>query len=214
MNAVRSRFGLHPVTQTAYRLNCRHTEFSAQSGDKHLQRIRIAIEPLSVYMLRQFVMGNNFPMMVHQVGEDTKFVAGQLYVIAIDSDFHCSRVERDRAAMKLVASLPRSAPDQRADTGQYLFRPERFRHVVISAAIDALNLFVPAPSCRDNQYWNQDAGLPPPLKNAESIHPGKTEIEDDCVVRFCLSEELSPFTIAGAINGIARILKCCCELAA
>jgi hypothetical protein len=214
MNAGRSRSGLHPVTQPPYRLNYGHTELSAQPGDKYLQRIRIAIEPLSVDMFRQFVMGNDFPMMVHQVREDSKFVACQLYKTSVDAHLHCSSVKCDRAALKLVASLSGSPTNQRADAGQYLFSPERFRHVVIGAAINALNFFVPAPPCCEDQHWNQNAGLPPPLQNAESIHSGKPEIENDCIIRFCLTEELRSFTIGGAIDGIARILEGGCELAA
>src|SRR5262245_52889123 len=138
MNLARSRVGTHPVTQTAHRFNCGYTELPSQTGDKYFECVGVAIESLSVNMLRQFIVRDDFSRMVHQVGENSEFMACQLDESPVQSNLHCSNIKRNGAATKLAAALSCSPTDQSPDAGQNLFCPERFRHVIISAAIDSL----------------------------------------------------------------------------
>src|SRR5437870_3580912 len=107
--------------------------------------------------------------MMHEIGQHAKLMARQFDETPIDSDFRCASVESDRATMKLAAALSGGPANQGSKASQYLFHPERFRHVVVGAAVDSPDLFVPASSRGQHQHWDENPGVPPPSKNGEPI---------------------------------------------
>ena len=87
-------------------------EFLAQATDEHFEDVRIAVEVLLINMLGQIGFRDQFARMHHQILQHLVFVAGQIDVLAADSDGLRGEVECDRAtliyddqaAQKLVVS--------------------------------------------------------------------------------------------------------------
>ena len=103
-------------------------------------------------MLGQLGLRDDAIAMVHQVGQDAKFVAGELDRQAIERHLRRANVDDDRSAAKLRRHLPAGAPDQRAQTREHFLHPERLRHVVVGAAVYPLHLLVPAAARGQHQY--------------------------------------------------------------
>ena len=116
-----------------------------------------------------------------------------------------TRIERDRAAAELAGELSAGAADERAQPRQDFFHPERLGDVVVGAAVDALDLLVPAAARRQDEHRQRQAGVAPAAQQREPVDLRQAEIEHDRVVALGLAEEVGALAVAGAVHGVAGV---------
>src|SRR6185295_7468723 len=80
------------VAEPAHGLDHVDAELLADAADEHLDGVAVAIKVLIVKVLDQFGARDNTPGVMHQVGEQTVFVARQLDRVAVDADASGARV--------------------------------------------------------------------------------------------------------------------------
>ena len=154
-------------------------------------------------MFGQFTLRNDSAAMVHKVGKHTKLMAGEFDQCPVQRDSGCARIEGDCTALKFRNDLSCRASNEGTKACEQFLHAERLRHVIVGAAVDALNLFVPTSTGGQNEDRHRDAGCPPSLKDGKTVDFGKAEIQDRRVVRFSLSEEVCSLAVGGAIDRIA-----------
>ena len=98
---------------------------------------------------------------------------------------------------------PTGPADEGAEAGQDLLDPERLRHVVVGAGVDALNLFVPGAARGKDQDRSGDAGLAPAAKQGQAVDLRQPEVEDGAVVIARVDQPVRLFAVEGAVGGIA-----------
>src|SRR5262245_56383274 len=74
------------IAEAAHGLDHVDAELLADAADEYLDGVAVAVEVLVVEMLHQFGARHDAPGVMHQVGEQPVFVAGQLDRIAVDTD--------------------------------------------------------------------------------------------------------------------------------
>ena len=112
------------------------------------------------------------PALVHQVRQHAELVAGQLHRRAVERDPRAPRIERDaRRSAAPASTWPLGAADQRAQPRQHLLDPERLGHVVVGAAVDALDLLVPAAARGQDQHRHGEPGLAPAAQQRQAVDP-------------------------------------------
>src|SRR5215510_15804818 len=83
------------ISEATHSLNDFDAKFLADTPDEHFHGIRVAIEILIVKVLDQFRARYDAAGMMHQVGEQPVFVAGQLDRVAVDRDASRTGIEPD-----------------------------------------------------------------------------------------------------------------------
>ncbi len=78
------------------------------------------------------------------------------------------RVEHERPGAQLGVSLPARAADERPQAREHLLDPERLGDVVVRAAVDALDLLVPAAARGEDQHGHREPGLAPTPQHASA----------------------------------------------
>jgi len=112
-------------------------------------------------MLDQFGAGHHAAGMVHQIGEQPVFVAGELDRIAVDRDAAGARIEPHRAAHELALGVADRAAQQRAHAGKHLLQMERLGDIIVGAGIEALHLVAPAVAGGEHEHRHGAPGTPP-----------------------------------------------------
>ena len=118
-----------------------------------------------------------------------------------------ARIERDRAAAQLGRDLPARAPDQRPQPREDLLHPKRLGHVVVGAAVDPLDLLVPAAARRQHQHRHGEPRVAPAPQDREAVDAGQAKVEHDRVVAFRLSEEIGALAVGRAIDRIPGVAE-------
>src|SRR5450759_5435198 len=78
--------GVKQIAETAHGLDDLDPEFLADAADEHFDGVAIAVEVLIVEVLDQLGARHHAARVVHQIGEQPVFMAGELDRIAIDRD--------------------------------------------------------------------------------------------------------------------------------
>src|SRR5947207_13267679 len=151
------------IAEAAHGLDHVDAELLADASDKDLDGIGVAVEILVVQMLDQFRARDYAAGMVHEIGEQAIFVAGELDRIAVDRDAIGAGVEANRSAIELALGMAGGAAQQGTQPRQHLFEMERFCHVVVGAGVKALDLVAPAVARGENEHWHHAAAAPPGL---------------------------------------------------
>ena len=193
----------HAISESAHRLDKRGAELPAKPRDEDLDRVRIAIERLRVDVLGQLGLRDDAIAMMHQVRHEPELVAGELDRHAGPRDPRQARVERDRAAAELGLRMAGRAADQRPDPRQHFLDLERLGDVVVGAAVDALDLLVPAGARREHEHWHHQARRAPPAEQRQAVDSGQAEIEQDGVVLFGPGEEIGALAVGRDVDGVA-----------
>lgn len=125
------------------------------------------------------------------------------------ADGHASgaRIESERAATQLGMSEAAGPPDERSNAGQDFLDLKGFRDVVVRAAVDPLDFFVPAAACGQNEHRRDDACLAPAAEQGETVYLGQTQVENHSIVLLGVSEEISLLAVGGAIDGVSALAK-------
>src|SRR6266436_3196645 len=93
------------ITEAAHGLDDLDAELLADTADKHLDGIGIAVEVLVVKMLDKFGARHDAPRMVHQVGQQPVLMRGELDRRASHRDPPGATVEPHRTAQKLALGV-------------------------------------------------------------------------------------------------------------
>src|SRR4249919_1788887 len=93
------------IAQPAHGLDDFDAQLLADAADEHLDGVGVAVEVLVVEMLDEFGAGDHAAGVVHKVGEQAVFVAGELDRIAVDADAAGAGVEADGAADELALGV-------------------------------------------------------------------------------------------------------------
>src|SRR5262249_1560996 len=112
------------------------------------------------------------------------------------------RVQSERAAPKLAERDTAGATNQRSDARENLLDSEGFRDVIVCAAVDPLNFFVPASARRQHEHGLEHPRLPPAAQQSESVYFRQAEIEYDSIILLRLCEEIGLFTVGGRVDSI------------
>jgi prepilin-type N-terminal cleavage/methylation domain-containing protein len=112
---------VEPVAQSAHGFNQARRQFLAQAGNEYLDRIRIAIEILSINMFGQFRSGDDFTRVMHQVGENPVFMARQRQGSSIHAGTAAAGIQGQRTANQLGTSMSAGTANQGAKPGQQFF---------------------------------------------------------------------------------------------
>ena len=110
-------------------------------------------------------------------------------------------------ASQLRRDLPGRSPNQRAQPREHFFDLKRLGDVVVRAAVDALDLLVPAAARRQHQHRHREAGVAPLPQHREAVDLRQAEVEDHRVVALGSSQELAALAVGGVIHGIARLAQ-------
>jgi hypothetical protein len=202
----------HAVTQAAHRFDERRAELAPQTGDEYLDGVGITVEILRIDVLSKFGSRHDSAAVVHQIREHAKFMAGQLHGSAAGGNASRARVESECAATKFRLSQAARTANQSPNARQHLFDPEGLGDVIVRAAIDPLNLFVPAPSRGQNKHGHENPVFPPPSKQCEPVDFRQSQIEHNGIILLRVGKEIGLLPIGGAIDGIAGFAQRFCQL--
>src|SRR5262249_54232018 len=72
------------------------------------------------------------------------------------------------------------------------------------AAVDPLDLLVPASARGQDQYGRRLTAIAPAAQQRQAIHLGQPQIEDDCIVAFVVCEQIGSFAVGRMVYGVAR----------
>ena len=86
---------------------------------------------------------------------------------------------------------------------EHLFHPERLRHVVVRAFVDAVDRLVPAAASGQHQDGHGEPGAAPAAQHRQAVDARQSEIENDRVVAFGAREEVGPLAVGRAVDRIA-----------
>ena len=156
-------------------------------------------------MLDQFGAGDHAAGVVHQVGQQAVFVAGELDRIAVDRDAAGAGVEPDRPAVELALGVAGGAAQQRPDARQHLLDMERLGDVVVGAGVEALHLVAPAVARGQHQHRHGAAGAAPGFQHRDAVHLRQADVEDHRVIGLGLAEVMAFLAVEGAVDHIARV---------
>ena len=154
-------------------------------------------------MLGQLRLRDDAIAMVHQVRHQPELVAGELDRHAGTGDARQARVEHDRAATELGPRVSGRAADQRPDPRQHFLHLERLGDVVVGAAVDALDLLVPAAAGSEHEHRRRQASRAPAAEQRQAVDSRQAEIEQDGVVLFGSREEIGALAIGRDVDGVA-----------
>src|SRR5262245_45694668 len=93
------------IAEPAHGLDDVDAELLADAADEHLDGVGVAVEILVVEMLHQLAARDHSASMVHEIGQQTIFVAGELHGIAVDAHAAGAGVEPHRAAIELALGV-------------------------------------------------------------------------------------------------------------
>ena len=122
-----------------------------------------------------------------------------------DRHLCAARIERQRSAADFSGELSAGTANQPAQARDHFLHPERLRHVVVGAAVDSLNLLMPAATRGQDENRKPDARLAPAAQNGEAIHLRQTEIEDRGVVVLGLPQEFGALAVLRAVDDVAGV---------
>jgi hypothetical protein len=105
---------LHAVTEVPYGFDEAGAEFSPQAGDENLDGVRIAIESLGINVFGKLALRDDSPAVMHEIGENAKFMTGEAHFGAFDGDFSRARIENERTASELWVDLSARPANERA----------------------------------------------------------------------------------------------------
>src|SRR5271154_5893410 len=195
------------VAEGACGLGDVHAELLAQPADEHLNRIRVAVEILLVQMLDDLAARDDPPGVMHEIRQETIFVAGELDRLAVDSDPPGARGEPDRAHRKIARRVAGGAPHQRPEARQHLLHMKGLGDIIVGAGVDALDLVAPPVAGGQNQDRHRTAGLAPGLQDRDPVALGQADVEHDRIIG--LGVAAKPALLAGesAVDRIARRLE-------
>ncbi len=167
----------------------------------------VAIEILLVEMLDDFTARDDPSGVVHQIGQQPVFMAGELNGLAVDGDAAGAGVEPDRADNEIAGCVTGGATQQRAKPREHLLHVERLGDIVVRARVDALNLVAPAIARGQDQHRHRSTGLAPGLQNRNAVPLGKADVEHNCVVRLGVAAEPALLPVERPVDGVARGLQ-------
>ena len=156
-------------------------------------------------MLDQFGARHHAPGVMHQIGEQPVFVAGELDRIAVDRDAAGARVEPHGAAVELAFGVAGGAAQQRAHARQHLLEVEGLGDVVVGAGVEALHLVAPAVARGEHQHRHGAPGAPPGFQHRDAVHLRQADVEDHRVIGLGLAEVMALLAVEGAIDDIAGV---------
>jgi hypothetical protein len=84
---------------------------------------------------------------------------------------------------------------------------KRLRHVVIRAAVDALDAFVPAAARGEHQHRQVESGPAPSAQDRQAVNARQSEVEDDGVVGFGAGQKVRPHAVRRHVHGITGMLQ-------
>src|SRR5215470_4439855 len=132
------------VTQPPHRLDHVDAELLANPSDEDLDGVGVAIKILVVKVLDQLRTRHHAAGMVHEIGEQSIFVRGELDRIAVHGDPPGARVGPRRSAVPLALGVTSRAPQQRPDPGPNRLDMKWRGDIVDGAGVEALNLVAPS----------------------------------------------------------------------
>ena len=97
---------------------------------------------------------------------------------------------------------------QGADAGQDFLHVEGLGDVVVGAGVEARHLVAPAIAGGKDEDRHLAPGAPPFLENADAIHDGKADVEDDGIVRLGVAEKVAFLAVLGRVDRIAGVGEC------
>src|ERR1019366_8032258 len=78
-------------------------------------------------------------------------------------------------------------------------------HVVVSAAVDSLDLLVPASTRGEDENGNEETRLAPPAKERQSVDLRQPEVEHDRVDLLGLDEKVCALAVRCRIDRVAGL---------
>ena len=156
-------------------------------------------------MLDQFGARDHAPGVMHQIGEQPVFVAGELDRIAVDRDAPGARIEPHRPAHELALGVADRAAQQRAHARQHFLEMKRLGDIIVGAGVEALHLVAPAVARGQHQHRHGAAVAPPGFQHRDAVHLGQADVEDDGVVGLGLAEIMALLAVEGAVDDVAGV---------
>ncbi len=142
---------------------------------------------------------------MHEVGENTELMTGEFDGDSGEGDTGGAGIEDKRPAAQLRMGDATGAPDEGSNAGQNFLDAEGFGDIIVSAAVDALDLLVPTAAGGEDEDGSEDTGFAPAAEQGEPIDFRQTEIEDNGVVLGRKGEEIRLLAVEGAIYCIAGV---------
>src|ERR1039457_7088928 len=106
--------GVEQIAETAHGLDDLDPKFLADAADEHFDGVAVAVEILVVEMLDQLGARHHAPAVVHQIGEQPVFVAGELDRITVNRDAAGARIEAHRTGHEFALGVADPTAQPRA----------------------------------------------------------------------------------------------------
>jgi hypothetical protein len=154
-------------------------------------------------VIGQFTLRHNSTAVVHEIRQHSEFVARQLHRHTVQRHFRHARVQRHWSTPQLGSGLTARSPDEGTQSRQKFLDPKWFSHIVVCAAVDTLNFFMPAFAGGQHEYRTEHARFAPSPQKRQTIDFGKSEIEHDRIVLFGLRQEVGSLAVRCAVYRVA-----------
>src|SRR2546423_2440668 len=142
---------------------------------------------------------------MHEIREQPILVRRKLHGIAVHADATGAGVEPDRSAIELALGVPGGAAQQRADARKHFLKMKGFGYVIVGAGVEALRLGAPAVARREYEDGHGPAGAAPRLQDGDTVHLGKSDIQNNGVVGLALAEKAPLLAVERPVDHVARI---------
>src|SRR5262249_31773518 len=112
------------IAEPTHGLNHVDPKLLADAADEDLYRVAVAVEILVVEVLDQLGARSHAGAVMHEIGQQSVFVRGELDRIALDRDSAGAGIETHRPAVELALGMPGRTAQQGTDSREHLFQVE------------------------------------------------------------------------------------------
>ena len=184
--------------------------FAAQAIDVDIDYVRCGINPHAPNVIQNHRASNYTPGIPAEIFQEGKLLWGQLEQLIAASSLMTHKVKlqvRSLQAYRVILRRRRSA--QKISQPRKQFRKgEWLRQIVISALLQSLDSLVHGTARRQDQHRSGNTLGAASPNQIQTIHVGKTEVNDECIVDAFQGLKFPRLSIAGCIHLVSRFHQC------
>src|SRR6478752_10215617 len=149
------------ISQAAYSLDDFDPQLFADATDEHLDRVGVAIEILVVEMLDQLGTRHHAAGVMHQIGKQPVFVAGEFNRVTIDRYAARAGVEAHGPTIEFALGVAGGSAQERPYTSEHFLQVKRLGDVIVGTSIETLHFVAPAITSRQHEHRHRAPGPAP-----------------------------------------------------
>src|SRR5215831_47831 len=183
-------------------------DLRAQARHQHLDDVGLRVEVEVPDVLEDHRLRYRPPCVAHQILEQRELAGLELDFLATARDGTRQQVD-DKLADGETCGLgrPARAAYERVNPGYELGEDERLGHVVIAPGVQTANAIVDRPFRAEYDHWRGQLVPAELFDQGQPVQLGQHDVDDRGVVRDAQSQTEPVLTVAGVVDGKARLAE-------